>query len=112
MNIGFVGVGRMGANMARRLKDRSATRPRGRTRHCEPFHVSARQDVAVFRELLLRLAGQNGSSRWIDQQLIRDLRGATIPRHQRDHGRERAAGAGAADRNPRAIDVYRMRMVG
>src|SRR5437868_8253962 len=25
MNIGFVGVGRMGANMARRLKDRSAS---------------------------------------------------------------------------------------
>ena len=32
MNIGFVGVGRMGANMARRLKDRG-------------FHVTAVYDV-------------------------------------------------------------------
>jgi 3-hydroxyisobutyrate dehydrogenase len=32
MNIGFVGVGRMGANMARRLKDKS-------------FHVTAVYDT-------------------------------------------------------------------
>ncbi|HET9417995.1 MAG TPA: NAD(P)-dependent oxidoreductase [Chthoniobacterales bacterium] len=42
MNIGFVGVGRMGANMARRLKDRSA---KGRIRRGEQFHVTAVYDT-------------------------------------------------------------------
>jgi 3-hydroxyisobutyrate dehydrogenase len=42
MNIGFVGVGRMGANMARRLKDRSA---KGRIRRGEQFHVTAVYDA-------------------------------------------------------------------
>jgi len=41
MNIGFVGVGRMGANMARRLKDRSA---KGRIRRGEHLHVAAVYD--------------------------------------------------------------------
>jgi len=42
MNIGFVGVGRMGANMARRLKDRSAN---GRIRGGEQFHITAVYDT-------------------------------------------------------------------
>jgi 3-hydroxyisobutyrate dehydrogenase len=42
MNIGFVGVGRMGANMARRLKDRSAN---GRIRRGEQFHITAVYDT-------------------------------------------------------------------
>jgi 3-hydroxyisobutyrate dehydrogenase len=42
MNIGFVGVGRMGANMARRLKDRSG---KGRIRRGEQFHVTAVYDT-------------------------------------------------------------------
>jgi 3-hydroxyisobutyrate dehydrogenase len=42
MNIGFVGVGRMGANMARRLKDRSA---KGRIRRGEQFHVTSVYDT-------------------------------------------------------------------
>jgi 3-hydroxyisobutyrate dehydrogenase len=42
MNIGFVGVGRMGANMARRLKDRSAN---GRVRGGEQFHITAVYDT-------------------------------------------------------------------
>src|SRR6266700_7346586 len=42
MNIGFVGVGRMGANMARRLKDRSAE---GRIRGGEQFHITAVYDT-------------------------------------------------------------------
>ncbi len=42
MNIGFVGVGRMGANMARRLKDRSA---KGRIRRGEQFHITAVYDT-------------------------------------------------------------------
>jgi 3-hydroxyisobutyrate dehydrogenase len=42
MNIGFVGVGRMGANMARRLKDRSA---KGRIRRGEDLHVTAVYDA-------------------------------------------------------------------
>lgn len=42
MNIGFVGVGRMGANMARRVKDRSA---KGQIRCGEQFHVAAVYDV-------------------------------------------------------------------
>ena len=43
MNIGFVGVGRMGANMARRLKDRS-------------FHVTAVYDTN--RKVATDLAGE------------------------------------------------------
>jgi len=42
MNIGFVGVGRMGTNMARRLKDRSAN---GRIRGGEQFHITAVYDT-------------------------------------------------------------------
>ncbi len=42
MNIGFVGVGRMGANMARRLKDQSA---KGQLRGDEQFHVTAVYDA-------------------------------------------------------------------
>ena len=42
MNIGFVGVGRMGANMARRLKDRFAN---GRIRRGEQFHITAVYDT-------------------------------------------------------------------
>jgi 3-hydroxyisobutyrate dehydrogenase len=42
MNIGFVGVGRMGANMARRLKDRSAE---GGIRGDEQFHITAVYDT-------------------------------------------------------------------
>jgi 3-hydroxyisobutyrate dehydrogenase len=42
MNIGFVGVGRMGANMARRLKDGSAN---GRIRRGEQFHITAVYDT-------------------------------------------------------------------
>ena len=45
MNIGFVGVGRMGANMARRLKDRS-------------FHVTAIYDID--RAAATRLAAELG----------------------------------------------------
>ena len=45
MNIGFVGVGRMGANMARRLKDRS-------------FHVTAIYDTN--RKVATDLAGELG----------------------------------------------------
>src|SRR6202045_3036696 len=45
MNIGFVGVGRMGANMARRLKDRS-------------FHVTAVYDTN--RKVATDLAGELG----------------------------------------------------
>lgn len=47
MNIGFVGVGRMGANMARRLKDRS-------------FHVTTLFDVN--RAVVTALAQELGSS--------------------------------------------------
>jgi 3-hydroxyisobutyrate dehydrogenase len=42
MNIGFVGVGRMGANMARRLNDRFAN---GRIRRREQFHITAVYDT-------------------------------------------------------------------
>jgi 3-hydroxyisobutyrate dehydrogenase len=42
MNIGFVGVGRMGANMARRLNDRFAN---GRIRRGEQFHITAVYDT-------------------------------------------------------------------
>jgi 3-hydroxyisobutyrate dehydrogenase len=42
MNVGFVGVGRMGANMARRLKDRSA---KGRIRRGEHVQVTAVYDT-------------------------------------------------------------------
>ena len=42
MNIGFVGVGRMGANMARRLKDRSA---KGRIRRGDHIQVTAVYDT-------------------------------------------------------------------
>src|SRR3979409_1888825 len=45
MNIGFVGVGRMGANMARRLKDRN-------------FHVTAVYDTN--RKVATDLAGELG----------------------------------------------------
>jgi len=45
MNIGFVGVGRMGANMARRLKDRQ-------------FHITAVYDTWLRRRP--RLVGSNG----------------------------------------------------
>src|SRR5947209_8775429 len=45
MNIGFVGVGRMGANMARRLKERN-------------FHVTAVYDVN--RKVATDLAGELG----------------------------------------------------
>jgi 3-hydroxyisobutyrate dehydrogenase len=42
MNIGFVGVGRMGANMARRVKDQSA---KGQIRGGDQFHVASVYDV-------------------------------------------------------------------
>src|SRR2546429_9942973 len=45
MNVGFVGVGRMGANMARRLKDRN-------------FHVTAVYDTN--RKVATDLAGELG----------------------------------------------------
>jgi 3-hydroxyisobutyrate dehydrogenase len=47
MNVGFVGVGRMGANMARRLKERN-------------FHVTALYDVN--RKVATDLAGELGSA--------------------------------------------------
>src|SRR5205814_1192332 len=46
MNVGFVGVGRMGANMARRLKDRG-------------FHVTAVYDAT--RQVATTLAQELGS---------------------------------------------------
>ena len=55
MNIGFVGVGRMGANMARRLKDQSAD---GRIRDGEQFHVTAVYDSN--REAATSLAAELG----------------------------------------------------
>src|SRR5437868_5754065 len=47
MNVGFVGVGRMGANMARRLKDRG-------------FHITALYDTN--RKVVTDLAGELGSA--------------------------------------------------
>src|SRR6266568_7295039 len=55
MNIGFVGVGRMGANMARRLKDRSA---KGRIRRGEHLHVTAVYDSN--RKVATELAAELG----------------------------------------------------
>ena len=55
MNIGFVGVGRMGANMARRLKDRSA---KGRIRRGEHLHVTAVYDCD--RKVATELATELG----------------------------------------------------
>jgi len=55
MNIGFVGVGRMGANMARRLKDRSA---KGRIRRGEHLRVTAVYDAN--RKVATELATELG----------------------------------------------------
>ena len=70
----------------------------------EPAHAVAREHVPL-REIGVRLGLRAEVRDRIGQHLQRDLRPARVARQQRDDGGEVAAGAIAADGEPRGIDA-------
>ena len=76
----------------------------------EPFHVRARQHVAVVGEFLLRRRRQRAIGDRVEQQLEIDRRTAAIARHHRDYRRQVSARAVAADREPRRVRAERRRV--
>src|SRR6266851_9928007 len=70
----------------------------------EPFHVGARENVAVLGEFAMRRSFVGGIDRGINQQLVREFWPATIARHQGNCSREISTGAVATDGD--SIRVY------
>src|SRR5229473_7457544 len=78
----------------------------------EPFHVGAREYVAVLREFAMRRSFVGGIDRGINQQLVREFWPTTIARHQGNCSREISTGAVATDGDSIRVYVERARVVG